>query len=132
MARRYSLPLSAVKNVTYKGQHCRERTPIPVKYPQAALHENRLQAWTYAFHNTGMDHFGPFKVQRAKKVWALLLICLTTGAIHCELVDTLSVDSHLNALDRFVTRRGKPKRIRSDQGRMFIGGAKEHQEPKTL
>jgi hypothetical protein len=35
LARRYSLPLSAVKNVTYKCQHCRERTPIPVKYPQA-------------------------------------------------------------------------------------------------
>ncbi len=126
MARRYSLPLSALKNVTYKCQHCRERTPIPVKYPQAALHENRLQVWTYAFHNPGMDHFGPFEVQRAKKVWALLLICLTTGAIHCELVDTFSVDSHLNALDRFVARRGKPRRIRSDQGRTFVGGAKDH------
>jgi hypothetical protein len=51
-----------------------------------------------------MDHFGHFEVQQAKKVWALLLICLTTGAVHCEPVDTLSVDSHLNALDRFVTR----------------------------
>jgi hypothetical protein len=128
MARRYSLPLSAVKNVTYKCQHCRERTPIPVKYPQATLHENRLQAWTYAFHNTGMDHFGPFEVQRVKKVWALLLICLTTGAVHCEPVDSLSVDSHLNALDRFVAQQGKPKRIRSDQGRTFVGGAKDHQE----
>jgi hypothetical protein len=83
MARRYSLLLSAVKNVTYKCQHCRERTPIPVKYPQAALHENCLLAWTYAFHNMGMDHFGPFVVQRVKKVWALLLICLTMGAVHC-------------------------------------------------
>jgi hypothetical protein len=44
MARRYSLLLWAVKNVTYKCQHCRERTPIPVKYPQAAMHENGLQA----------------------------------------------------------------------------------------
>ncbi len=128
MARRYSLLLSTVKNVTYKCQHCRERTPIPVKYPQAALHENHLQAWTYAFHNTGMDHFGPFEVLRAKKVWALLLICLTTGAIHCKPVDTLSINSHLNGLDRFIARRGKPKRIRSDQGRTFIGGEKEHQE----
>jgi hypothetical protein len=128
MARRYSLPLSAVKNVTYKCMHCRERTPIPAKYPQAALHENRLQAWTYAFHDTGMDHFGPFEVQRAKKVWALLLICLTRGTVHCKSVYTLSVDSHLNALDIFVARRGKPKRIRSDQRRTFIGGAKEHQE----
>ncbi len=128
MARRYSLPLSAVNNVTYKCQHCRERMPIPVKHPQAALHENRLQAWTYAFHNMGMDHFGPFEVQRAKKVWALLLICLTTGAVHCEPLDTLSVGSHFNALDRFVARRRKLKRIRSDQGRTFNGGAKDHQE----
>ncbi len=36
MARRYSLPLSAVAYVVYKCQHCQERTPIPVKYPQAA------------------------------------------------------------------------------------------------
>jgi hypothetical protein len=92
------------------------------------LHENRLQAWTYAFHDTGMDHFGPFEVRRAKKVWALLLICLTTGAVHCEPVDSLSVDCHLNALDRFIARRGKPKRIRSDQGRTFVGGAREYQE----
>ncbi len=125
MARRYSLPLSAVKNVTYKCQHCRERTPIPVKYPQAALHKNRLQVWMYTFHNTGMDHFGPFEVQRANKVWALLLICLTTGTVHWELADTPSVDSHLNTLDRFVARRGKPK---SDHGQTFIGGTKEHQE----
>jgi hypothetical protein len=128
MTRRYSLPLSAVKNVTYKCQHCRERAPIPVKFPQAALHDNRLKAWTYAFHDTGMDHFGPFEVQRAKKVWGLLLICLTTGAVHLEPVDTLSVTSHLNALDRFIARRGKPKRIRSDKGRTFVGGAKEYQE----
>jgi hypothetical protein len=128
MARRYSLPLSAVKSVTYKCLHCRERTPIPVKYPQVALHENRLQAWMYAFHNTGMDHFRHFEVQRAKKVWALLLICLTRGAVHCEPVDTLSIDSHLKTLDRFVARRGKPRRIRSDKGQTFVGGAKEHQE----
>jgi hypothetical protein len=126
MTRRLSL--SAVKNVTYKCQHCRERTPIPIKYPLAALHGNRLQAWTYAFHDLGMDHFGPFKVQRAKNVWALLLICLTTGAVHCKPVDTLSVDSHLNALDRFDAQIGKPKRIRSDQGWTFIRGAKDHQE----
>jgi hypothetical protein len=43
-------------------------------------------------------------------------------------VDTLSVDSHLNVLDRFVARRGKPRQIRSNQGRAFIAGAKEHQE----
>jgi hypothetical protein len=128
MARRYYVSLSAVANVVYKCQHCRERTPIPVKFPQAALHQNRLQVWGYAFENTGMDHFGPFEVKRAKKVWGLLLICLTTGAVHLEPVDTLTVEGHLNALDRFIARRGKPTRIRSDKGRTFVGGGKEYSE----
>ncbi len=128
MARRYSLQMSAVENVTYKCQHCQERTLIPVKYLQAALHKYHLQAWTHTVYETGMDHFGPYEVQRARKVWALLLICLTTGAVHCEPVDTLSVDSHLNALDRLVAQQGLLRRIHSDQGRTFVGGAKDHQE----
>jgi hypothetical protein len=103
MARRYSLLIWAVKNIIYNCQHCQERTSIPVKYPPAALHKNTLQAWTHAFHNTGIYHFGLFEARQAKKAWALLLICLRMGAVHCEPVDTLSVDSHLNLLDWFVT-----------------------------
>jgi hypothetical protein len=128
MARSYYVPFSAVSNVVYKCQHCRERTPIPVKFPQAALHENRLQMWGHAFESTGMDHFGPFEIQRSKKIWGLLLICLTTGAVHLEPVDSLTVSAHLNALDRFIARRGKPSKIRSDKGRTFIGGSKEYNE----
>jgi hypothetical protein len=128
MARRYSLVLSAVAYVVYKCQHCRERAPIPVKYPQAALHPNRLQMWSYAFEITGMDHFGPFDVRRAKKVWGLLLICLTTGAVHLEPVDNLTVQGHLNALDRFIARRSKLTKIQNDKGRTFVGEAKDHNE----
>jgi hypothetical protein len=131
MARHYSLPLSAVAYIVYKCQHCRERAPIPVKYPQAALHPNQLQKWSYAFEVTGMDHFGPLDVQRAKKVWGLLLICLTTGAVHLEPFDNLTVQEHLNALGRFITRRSKPRKIRSDKGRTFVGGAKKHNELMT-
>jgi hypothetical protein len=79
-----------------------------------------------------MDHFWPFDVQRAKKVWGLLLICLTTGAVHLEPVDNLTVQGHLNAFDRFIARRGKPTKIRSDKGRTFVGGAKEHNELTTI
>jgi hypothetical protein len=82
--------------------------------------------WSYAFEITGMDHFGPFDVQRAKKVWKLLLSCLTTGAVHLEPVNNLNVQGHLNTLDRFIAGCGKPTKIRSDKGRTFIGGAKEH------
>jgi hypothetical protein len=54
---------------------------------------------------------GPFDVQRAKKVWGLLLICLTTGAVHLEPVDNFTVQGHLSALDRFIARGGKPTKI---------------------
>ena len=55
----------------------------------------------------------------------MLLICLTSGAVHIKPVDSLDVPSHLNALDRFIARRGKPARIRSDNCKTFVGGAKE-------
>ncbi len=62
MARRYSLPLSAMKNVNYKCQQCRERMPIPVKYPQGALHENRLQALDVRLPQHG---HGPLQASRS-------------------------------------------------------------------
>jgi hypothetical protein len=54
---------------------------VSVKYPQAALHKNHLQAWTNAFCDTGMDHFESLEDQRARKVWGLLLIYLTISRI---------------------------------------------------
>ena len=53
---------------------------------------------------------------------------MTVCAIHLEIVHTLDTDSFLNALRRFIARRGEPKQIRSDNGGNFVKGQKDLQE----
>lgn len=49
---------------------------------------------------------------------------MTVRAVHLEIVESLSSDSALMALRRFIARRGCPSRIYSDNGTSFVGAAK--------
>ncbi len=78
-----------------------------------------------------MDCFGPFTVKigrRNEKRWGILFKCLTTRAVHIDLLSSLDTDSFLMALRRFTSRRGKPSELLSDQGTNFKGGERELQE----
>ena len=83
------------------------------------------------FSNVGLDTFGPWSVVARRtrggransKRWAILFTCLTTRAIHIEVVEELSTSSFINALRRFYALRGPAKILRSDQGTNFIGCA---------
>ncbi|GFT05911.1 integrase catalytic domain-containing protein [Trichonephila clavipes] len=46
-------------------------------------------------------------------------------AIHLEIVSDLTTEAFLAALKRFVTRRGRPIEIHSDNGRNFVGANNE-------
>ncbi|KAM3964349.1 uncharacterized protein ACR2FA_001321 [Aphomia sociella] len=46
-------------------------------------------------------------------------------ALHLELVTDLTRESFLAALARFMSRRGKPTTIHSDNGTSFVGASKE-------
>ena len=76
----------------------------------ADLAEERLDA-SIAFTNVGVDYFDPFTVkigQRNEKRWCCLFTCLTVRAVHIEVVSKLDKDNCLNAIMRFVARRGQP------------------------
>ena len=51
--------------------------------------------------------------------------CLVIRAIHIEIVHSLDIGSFLNALQRFICRRGRPVEIRSDNGTNFKGAERE-------
>ena len=49
-------------------------------------------------------------------------------AVHIEVVPMLDTDSCLNAIMRFIARRGKPNTIISDNGTNFVGAEIEFAE----
>ncbi|GFT33539.1 integrase catalytic domain-containing protein [Trichonephila clavipes] len=78
-----------------------------------------------AFLNVGIDFGGPFitkpNVSRSKvklKSYLALFICMATKAVHLEVVSDLSADAFLAAFRRFISRRGKPTNMFSDNAKL--------------
>ena len=97
----------------------------------ADLPTDRVTPHKPPFTYTGVDCFGPFYVKRGRsqeKRYGCLFTCLTTRAIHIEVLNSMDGDSFINSLIRFISRRGVPEKIRSDNGTNFVGGNKELHE----
>lgn len=83
------------------------------------------------FYNVRMDYRIPFVVKeigrygtRTYKTYLVLFIYKTVKAVHLEIVNNLSTESFLAALDRFTPRRDIPINIYIDCGTNFVAYAK--------
>ncbi len=97
----------------------------------ASLPEDRLLPDKPPFTNVGVDYFGPFDVKRGRstvKRYGVLFTCLTIRAVHIEVADSLDPDSCINALRRFISRRGQVSVMLSDNGTNFVGAERELRE----
>lgn len=97
----------------------------------ADLPPARLRLLKPAFYSTGMDCFGPFSIKlgrRVEKRWGIIFKCLTNRAVYLDILHSLDCDSFLMSLRRFISRRGKPFELISDQGTNFRGGERELRE----
>ena len=97
----------------------------------ASLPQDRVSPSEPPFSHVGVDCFGPFNVRRGRgtaKRYCVLFTCLSIRAIHIEVVHSLDTDSFINALRRFIARRGQPLHMRSDNGGNFVKGEKELRE----
>lgn len=95
------------------------------------LPKSRLEPG-FPFEYCGVDYAGPLyilnrkgKGSKLEKAYLCLFVCLTTKALHLELVTSLSAENYILALKRFISRRGKPTEILSDNGRNFVKAAKD-------
>ena len=52
-------------------------------------------------------------------------MCMTIRAIHLEVAYSLDTVSYLQAMRQFISRRGPPEVMRSDNGGNFVSGEKE-------
>ena len=80
------------------------------------------------FFTVGLDFAGPFilKLGHTRKptlinAYVCVFVCFTTRACHLEVVSDLSTTAFLACLRRFVSRRGLPHHVYSDNGSNFVG-----------
>ena len=97
----------------------------------ADLPEARLRIHKPPFYSTGVDCFGPMLVKvgrRQEKRWGIIFKCMTTRAVHLDLLKNMDSDAYLMALRRFAARRGTPAEVWSDRGTNFKGAQRELRE----
>ena len=117
-----------VKEISRQCLICRKVQGRPCEQIMADLPSDRLTSDLPPFSNTGIDYFGPMLVKRGRveeKHYGVIFTCLSSRAIHIEIAHSLNVDSFVNALRRFISRRGPVKTLRSDNGTNFVSGNKE-------
>ncbi|XP_018400775.1 PREDICTED: uncharacterized protein LOC108778168 [Cyphomyrmex costatus] len=80
------------------------------------------------FSYCGVDYAGPLTLREGKrrnahthKAYIAMFVCFATKAVHIELVSDLTTDTFLAAFKRFISRRGKPSHMWSDNGTTFVG-----------
>jgi hypothetical protein len=84
------------------------------------------------FTHTGVDYAGPMAVtpyvsrgQKTRNFYVAVFVCLATRAIHLEPVEDYATSGFLAAFRRFVSRRGLPTDLYSDNGKNFEGADQE-------
>lgn len=110
-----------------------DAAPIMGNLPAPRLEPNSV------FLNVGVDYAGPFSLNANKlrnnkllKAYIAIFVCLSTKALHLELVTELSTDAFIAAFRRFVSRRGKPANMYSDNGTNFVEANHELENLNSL
>lgn len=110
-----------IKNECYECRRVNARPQIPM---MGDLPIERLGYLQPPFTYTMIDVAGPFEIMCGRKYgkrWLMVMSCLTTRAIHIEILDSMDAKTSLYALLNFCYIRGKPLTIISDNGTNFVG-----------
>ena len=119
---------SSLRSIKTHCLRCRELTMQPI---MSDLPKERLAYQSPPFTNTGLDYFGPFYVtvrRTTEKKRGFLFTRITTRALHVEIITSMDTSSCVMVVEWFVSRRGTPAMIWSDNGTNFIGAEKQLRE----
>lgn len=124
---------SEVRKVTRTCVQCFRMRPHTLEQFMGDLPASRCDK-ALAFQRVGIDFAGPIMIKQCGRKMApvkgyiCLFICMVTKGIHLEAVENLSTEAFVAALQRFVSRRGIPGIIWTDNGTNFIGAKRELHE----
>ena len=116
-----------VSKVIHACTTCRKLRARTAEQKMANLPWDRVTP-SPPFTHCAVDYFGPFYVKEGRKElkrYGVLFTCLASRAIHLEVAYSLETDSYINAMRRFICRRGPVRQMRSDQGTNLVGAKRE-------
>ncbi|XP_055622274.1 uncharacterized protein LOC129765861 [Toxorhynchites rutilus septentrionalis] len=121
------------REVYHNCNRCARLKPKQIQQFMADLPAARVNV-ARPFLKTGVDYFGPILIchaprRPASKAYVAVFVCMCTKAVHLEIVTDLSTERFIQALRRFIGRRGKCSDIFSDNGTNFVGA---HNQLKDL
>ncbi|XP_067204174.1 uncharacterized protein [Linepithema humile] len=127
------------RQIVRKCVVCFRNSPQPASAIMGNLPSSRVNVLSRPFEKCGVDYAGPLyhkestrKNTRLIKCYMAIFVCMATKAVHIELAVDLSTEAFLNVLKRFISRRGCPSDVFSDNGLNFVGAARELNELSTL
>lgn len=118
------------RSVTRRCVICARANPTFTQPVMAALPRQRAQC-SRPFTVIGVDFAGPLVIRSGvrgrpgKKAWIAVFVCFSTRAVHIEAVEDLTTGTFIAAFRRFMSRRGKPNLVWSDNGTNFVGAKRE-------
>ena len=125
-----------VERTISKCVTCRKIQGPPFRsVPTPPLPKSRVLQ-SQAFQLSGIDYTGSLIVRdqgyrTSSNVYISLFTCAAVRALHLELIEDQTTQAFLRAFRRFISGRGVPECIISDNARTFKAGAQELQTMKN-
>ncbi|GBL80115.1 hypothetical protein AVEN_29109-1 [Araneus ventricosus] len=109
-----------IRSVVKKCVRCKRFTAKPPTTFPIQLPLDRVRD-AARFEVTGIDLCGPLILRSKTKAWVVLFTCAVYRCVHLEVVTSINTEYFIQALRRFIARRGRPSVIFSDNGTNFTG-----------
>ena len=109
-----------INQVIHKCPTCLRHSGRNFQVDPATLPTTRTET-SRAFQTAGVDLAGPLYLKNGEKALLVLFTCAVFRCVHIDFVTSLSTETFLNALERFINIRGRPSTMYSDNGKNFVG-----------
>ncbi|XP_015522747.2 uncharacterized protein LOC107226442 [Neodiprion lecontei] len=122
-----------IKKIVKRCVQCFRCKPRGQEIIMEDLPKARVVGFRRPFTCTGVDYAGPIKIKESRrrgrvhetKAYTSVFVCMSTKAVHLELVTELTPEAFIAALRRFTARRGICSQLYLDNGPNFIGANRE-------
>ncbi|XP_065069032.1 uncharacterized protein LOC135694282 [Rhopilema esculentum] len=114
----------AVKQQLRQCMVCNKRNAKPCAPPQSGQLPAERVVRDNPFSTTGVDFAGPIYLKNEEKAYVALFTCGITRAVHLELTEDMTANEFRGMFRRFISRRGAPATVISDNAKTFLATAK--------